>query len=233
MKSPQQIPVRLSPRKTLAELAYRQLSADIIQGRFIPGKLISTGKIAGAMGISPMPVRAAMTRLETEGLVEIVPQRGVRVMGVSVEELRDLFTIRSRLEALAAHLACPRLSEADFYTLKRLQGEMAKHGGRHDAKRWLITHEQWHQLIFRASGNQFLTRLLLEIWHRGTFRRIAAPNVPGHMDRRLREHQALLAALEKRDAVLAERLWRDHILVAGKEIIGYLEAAQIPRKAKR
>ncbi|HTU02788.1 MAG TPA: FCD domain-containing protein, partial [Candidatus Sulfotelmatobacter sp.] len=111
--------------------------------------------------------------------------------------------------------------------LKHLQMDMAEHERRRDVKRWLVAHEQWHQLIFRASGNHYLTRLLFDIWHRGIFRRFATPNVPGHMDRRVREHRALLAALEKRDAALAEALWRDHILVSGEEIIGYLETAQV------
>jgi DNA-binding GntR family transcriptional regulator len=216
----------LGPRKTLTELVHQQLRADIIRGRFGPGELISTGKIAAGMGISPMPVRAALTRLETEGLLVIVPQRGVKVSGVSIVELRELFIIRSRLEGLAAHLACPRLTEADLRTLKRLQAGMAKHAKHPDAKRWLTANERWHQTIFRASGNEQLARLLLELWHRGMSRRIAAPNVPGHMDRRFREHQAILAALEKGDADLAERLWRDHILAGGEEIIKYLEAAQ-------
>jgi DNA-binding GntR family transcriptional regulator len=163
-----------------------------------------------------MPVRAALTRLETEGLVVIVPQRGVSVSGVSVAELRELFVIRSRLEGLAAHLACPHLTETDFRKLKHLLLEMAKHAKRNDAKRWLTTNEQWHQLIFRANGNEQLTRLLLELWHRGMSRRIGAANVPGHMDRRFREHQAILAPLERRDAELVERLWRDHILPGGR-----------------
>jgi DNA-binding GntR family transcriptional regulator len=224
----------LGPRKTLTELVHQQLRADILRGRFDPGEFISTGKIAEAMGISSMPVRAALTRLETEGLIVIVPQRGVKVSGVSTAvELRELFMIRSRLEGLAAHLACSRLTETDFRTLKRFQVEMAKHAKRNDAKSWLTSNEQWHHLIIRASGNDQLTRLLLDMWCRGMSRRIAAPNVPGHMDRRFVEHEAILAALEGGDAELAERLWRDHILAGGEEIIKYLEAEQAPVKAER
>jgi DNA-binding GntR family transcriptional regulator len=227
-----QVLPRLGPRKTLSELVHQQLRFDIIHGRFGAEEFLSTGQVAKAMGVSPMPVRAALTRLETEGLVVVVPQRGVRVSGVSVAELRELFVIRSRLEGLAAHLACPRLTGTDFQKLKRLLLEMVKHAKRSDAKRWLAANEQWHQLIFRASGNEQLTRLLLELWHRGVSRRTATPNVPGHMDRRFREHQAILAALERRDAELVERLWRDHILVVGEEIIRYFEAGQAPVKAE-
>ena len=194
---------RLGPRKTLTELVHQKLRVDIIRGRFSPGEFISTGKIAEAMGISSMPVRAALTRLETEGLVTIIPQRGVRVSAVSVGELRELFLIRSRLEGLAAHLACPHLTAADFQKLRRLQGEMTRYAKRVDAKAWLTANEQWHHLIIRATKNEQLSRLLIELWHRGMSRRIGAPNVPGHMDRRLVEHEAILAALERSDAEFA------------------------------
>lgn len=217
---------RLGPRKTLAELVHQELRDDILHGRIKPRQFLSTGQIAKAMGVSPMPVRAALTRLQTEGLLVIVPQRGVKVSGVSVAELRELFIIRSRLEGLAAHLACSHLTEADFRELRRLQAEMGRHAARNEAKRWLVINEQWHQLVFRASCNEQLMRLVFDLWRRGMSRRTGTLNVPGHMDRRLREHQAILAALERRDAGLAERLWRDHILAGGEEIIKYLEVAQ-------
>ncbi len=224
---------RLGPRKTLTELVHQQLRLDIIRGRFSPDEFLSTGQVAKAMGVSPMPVRAALTRLETEGMVVVVPQRGVRVSGVSAAEVRELIVIRSRLEGLAAYLACPRLSTTDLRTLGRLLLEMAKHAKRKNAKRWLAANEQWHQLIFRASGNEQLTRLLFELWHRGMSRRIAASNVAGHMDRRDQEHQTILAALGRRDAGLVERLWRDHILVTGGEILECLEAAQVSAKGEK
>jgi DNA-binding GntR family transcriptional regulator len=218
---------RLERQQSLTELVYRRLRDDIISARVDPDEFLSTGDIAKAMGISPMPVRAALTRLETEGLVVIVPQRGVKITSVSVVELRELLVIRSRLEALAAGLACPLLTAADFRTLEGFLTEMATCAHRGDAKQWLTVHEQWHHLIFYAGQNEQLTRLLLDVWHRGMFRRIAPPNVPGHMDRVNTEHKAILAALRSRDADLAERLWRDHILSAGTEIIAFLEQARV------
>jgi DNA-binding GntR family transcriptional regulator len=224
---------RLGPRKTLTDLVHQQLRTDVIRGRFLSGEFISTGKIAKDMGISSMPVRAALTRLETEGLVVIVPQRGIKVSGVSVAELKELFLIRSRLEGLAAYLANSQLTDEDICELKRLQREMAKYAKRNDAKNWLTANEQWHHLIIRATGNKQLTRLLLDLWHRGMSRRTGAPNVPGHMARRLAEHEGLMAAFERRDGELVERLWRDHIIAGGEEITKYFEAAQAPAKPAR
>ena len=217
---------RLERQQSLTDRVYRRLRDDIVSGRCDAEEFLSTGDIAKAMGISPMPVRAAFTRLETEGLVVIVPQRGVKVSSVSVVELQELFVIRSRLEALAAGLACPHLTAADFRKLEGFLAEMVHCAQRGDAKQWLAIHEQWHHLIFYAGRNEQLTRLLLDVWHRVMFRRIAPPNVPGHMDRVNTDHRAILAALKRRDADLAERLWGDHILAAGKEIIAFLERAR-------
>lgn len=212
--------------KTLTELVYKRLRDNIMHGRLNPEELISTGKVAKAMRISSMPVRAALTRLETEGLVSIVPQKGVKVSKISIEELEELFLIRSRLEGLAAYLASPNLTESDLQRLRGLLHQMSEHARNQNAKRWLAVNEQWHQLVFRATRNEQLTRLLMDLWHRGMPRRIGAPNVRGHMERRFVEHQAILSAFEKRDSELAERLWRDHILTGGEEIIKFLRNAQ-------
>lgn len=221
----------LGPRKTLAELAYQRLRDGIIHGRLQPGELISTGQIARAMHISSMPVRAALTRLEAEGLVVIAPQRGVRVSSISTAELEELFATRSRLEGLAVHLACRHLTGSDLRKMRQYFRDMARYTRAKDAKRWLAANEQWHHLIFRASRNEQLERLLFDLWHRGIRRRTGAPNVPGHMERRNAEHAAILAALEERNAELAERLWRDHILAGGEEIIKFLTQTQLRESA--
>ena len=223
----------LGPRKTLGDLAYERLRDDIVHGRLRPGALISTGQIARAMHISSMPVRAALTRLATEGLVVIAPQRGVRVSSVSVEELEELFATRSRLEGLAAYLACCHLTEADLRKMRQYLRDMGRYARAKDPKRWLATNEQWHHLIFRASRNEQLERLLFDLWHRGIRRRTGAPNVLGHMERRDAEHVAILAALEERNAELVERLWRDHILAGGEEIIKFLTQTQLRESASK
>ncbi len=78
---PRQILSRRDPRKTLTELVHQSLRLDIIRGRFSPEEYLSTGQVAKAMGVSSMPVRAALARLETEGMVVIVPQRGAERPG--------------------------------------------------------------------------------------------------------------------------------------------------------
>jgi DNA-binding GntR family transcriptional regulator len=176
------------------------------------------------MGISPMPVRAALTRLETEGLVVIIPQKGVMVSSISLVELEELFSIRSRLEGLAAFLACSNLTESNLKELRALLQQMKRFAATGNARGWISANEKWHRLIFRASGNDQLRRLLDELYRRGMGRRVGTPNVEGHMTRRYAEHIAILQAFEHGKADEAERLWREHILMGGQEIMKFLRA---------
>jgi DNA-binding GntR family transcriptional regulator len=217
---------RLAPRATLTDLAYRQLRRDIVHGRLKPGEALSTGQLAKAMGISSMPVRAALTRLETEGLVTILPQKGVLVSNISLVELEELFLIRSRLEALAAFLAATNLSETELERLRRLLRTMKRFAETGKVKGWLGANEQWHRLIFEGSGNEQLRRLLEDLYRRGMGRRVGTPNVAGHMERRYGEHLAILKALERRASDEAERLWCEHILRGGAEILHFLREMQ-------
>jgi DNA-binding GntR family transcriptional regulator len=216
----------LARHTSFAELAYRRLRDDILRQRLKPGTVISTAQIAHGMGVSPMPVRAAITRLETEGLVTVLPQKGVVVSRISITELEELFVIRSRVEALAAFLACMHMSKAEVAQLRQLLHDMRAASETRNIKRWLSNNQQWHHLIYRASRNEQLIRLATELYQRGMARRVATPNVEGHMERRYVEHLAILEAMEARRAEEVERLWRDHILRGGEEIIGYLRQVQ-------
>lgn len=217
---------RLGPRTTLADLVYKRLRDDIVHGRLESRKVISTGKLAKNLGTSAMPVRAALTRLETEGLVTVLPQKGVVVSRVSLVELEELFFIRSRLEGLAAFLACQRLTEKELVGLRQLLRTMKRLTDPPDAKGWLVANERWHHLIFSSCGNVQLRRLLEDLYRRGMGRRVGTPNVRGHMQRRYGEHLAILGSLERREPEKAERLWREHILRSGAEILRFLRKMQ-------
>jgi DNA-binding GntR family transcriptional regulator len=216
----------LAPRTSFAELAYRRLRDDILRQRLKPGAVISTAQIARSLGVSPMPVRAAITRLETEGLVSVLPQKGVVVARISITELEELFVIRSRVEALAAYLACLHMRKTELAQLRKLLQEMKTASRARNIQRWLSGNQQWHHLIYQASRNDHLIRLATELYQRGMARRVGTPNVEGHMERRYVEHLAILEAMEARQAEEVERLWRDHILRGGEEIIEYLRKAQ-------
>ena len=214
----------LAPRESLADLAYARIKDDILNGILRPGESISTGDIAKRLQISPMPVRSALTRLKAEGLVTIAPQRGVAVTPVTPEELQEFSVIRSRLEGLAANLAASKISETHVDALGRVLREMEQYAATDDAKKWGKANAQFHEMVIECSENKKLIRLLKEVRHQGMRARIVFRHVPGHMARRNEEHEHILQAVASKQARLAERLMRSHVLAASKELVEYVRS---------
>jgi len=101
------------------------------------------------------------------------------VASISADKMEELFLIRSRLEGLAAYLACKSFRKSDLKTLRGLLAQMSKLARMKDAANWLKANEKWHHFIFRKSGKEQLEQLLLELWNRGMSRRLGAPTLKG------------------------------------------------------
>src|SRR3954469_192137 len=112
-------------QQTATDYAVVQLRALLISGALAPGTRVDQAKLAEGLGVSLVPIREALGRLQAAGLVEIVPHRGVFVSNVSAEELVDIYTVREILEEQAARLAVSRLSEQDVEALSGLASAMA------------------------------------------------------------------------------------------------------------
>jgi DNA-binding GntR family transcriptional regulator len=101
-------PGRTSVALSVAEQISERLSASIIEGAYQPGERLYENQISDSFGVSRGPIREALRILEMEGLVEILPRRGARVTDLSIEEINDIFEIRTVLLGLAARQTCVR-----------------------------------------------------------------------------------------------------------------------------
>lgn len=208
---------------TKATAVYRLLKRDILDGRFRPGEKLLASRIAEAYGVSIIPVREALSRLRAEGLVTIVPHTGAYVTEIDLEDLKDLYPIRGVLEGLAARLACPRLKEGEFRLLEELIEEMDRviEEGRFP-EMGRINYE-FHMVIYRASGNRHLVKLIEDLWQRtGRVRGVFAL-VPPRAREANREHRQILKALKEGDARRAEELVIQQDEQTLKALMAYLE----------
>lgn len=147
---------------------YRTLRQDILTLALRPGQLLVERELAARFRVSKTPIREALALLEQDGLVEIVPRRGVLVTPVSVRDVRELFELRMALEGAAAQLAAGRITEDELARLDGLiaesrgaQAEAARRPG--EGKGWrrlLEINRAFHLTIARASGNVRLVRLI-------------------------------------------------------------------------
>ncbi|TYC75747.1 GntR family transcriptional regulator [Stappia sp. BW2] len=140
-------------RFTRVDNAYERLKTEILSGQLPPGFQAPEPDIATRLGMSRTPVREALIRLEADGLVDLVPRRGAKVLPISRQDICEIYQILSALEALAAGNACGKMS---FDTLEEIQGVLTRADEaleREDIEAWAICDDRFHRLIARASGN--------------------------------------------------------------------------------
>src|SRR5919197_3923039 len=112
-------------RRTLWQRVHQHLREEIISGSLTPGAELQEMALAESLGVSRGPIREAIGRLAAEGLVTVRPRRGAVVRALSKEEFLEAYQVREALEPMAVRLAVPKLTDADFGELNRLNYEMA------------------------------------------------------------------------------------------------------------
>lgn len=218
--------------RQLHDVVADRIRAAILDGELKPGEWLRQERLAQEYGVSQMPVREALKKLSVDGLVEHIPYRGVRVTEFSVEDVEDLYASRSFLEGLAARSAAQRISDDELAELKQLQARMTQKLAPADLAEYRELNRRFHTLIFSASRRAYLIRTLTQLWTTfpsmlyGNFARTANTPLPARDDTDLREHDDIIAALERRDAAEAQRLVQRHIDEAGHQLITALRAEQ-------
>ncbi|RWC29726.1 GntR family transcriptional regulator [Mesorhizobium sp.] len=196
---------------TAEEEAYGHLQRALRLGRYKPGERLIPEDIAAEIGMSRMPVREAFRRLASDGLVVLRPNRGCVVAGLTVDELYEIFEIRSVLEGLAVRLAMPRIDDEALDEFERLLDRMER-AGQTGSSDWVARHQEFHgricalsqrpKLIHQISALHVVIEPYMRIW----FDDCDKP----HSARE--EHAAVIAALRSGDGHHAEQVMQEHIL---------------------
>lgn len=188
-------------QRTVTEQVLSQLRELIISGELAPGARIDQGDLAQRFGVSVVPVREALARLQSSGLVRIVPHRGVFVEAISADELVDIYNVRELLEEHAARLAAEHLTERDLLALDQIYEQMTAAGDASDFDAYLALNRAFHFTIYRAAGRAYLLQIIEQLWDRSTrYRLVQLHAIPGRTREALFELQAILAACRRRDA---------------------------------
>ncbi len=136
---------------------YEEIKRRILYLDYAPGQSLSIRDIATDLDVSPRPVREALIRLECEGLVRWIPNKGVNVAEVSLQEVKDIFETRYFLDDVVGALAVQRISDEDIDQLELLLEAFVKES---DETRKLEIHEEFHRRLDASTGNRILSRIL-------------------------------------------------------------------------
>lgn len=213
--------------RQLYQIVTEHLRSAILEGKFRPGEWLRQQRIADALGVSQMPVREALKTLAAEGVVEYIPYRGARVVGVSSEDVVDLYAQRSFLEGRAARAAAHSITEKDLVQLRTIHVQM--HGQMTSSlSRYSSLNRRFHQIIYTASQRDYLIHALDQMWSTfmttmmSCYAQISAEELEAREAQDLMEHGDIIAALESGDGERAEQVMRRHIEMNCEELIAAL-----------
>jgi DNA-binding GntR family transcriptional regulator len=223
---------------SVADRAYNYLRTKLARGEMPPGTRLVTRQIAEAVNGSLSPVREAITRLVSEGLVAHFPGGGAYVKQPSQDEVRELYDVRAQLEEMAMRLAVPQLSQSQLQGLHSACDDMqgisdliherpGQHADRQLMADFLDDDARFHSIIVRASGNRFLSKMIFDLH---IISRVFA--VIGRSPEYLTSenaastcagHARLLDLVQAGDADAAADWVREHIIAGRDTVIAFLD----------
>ena len=216
----------LVDRRLLHETVIDQLRDLIVQGELAPETKLNERVLAEKLGTSRTPLREAIKFLASEGLVELLPNRGAVVAPLKPEKMKEVFVVLGALEALAGDLACRNATEADIAEIRGLHYHMLAHHARGELAQYFRYNQQIHIKFMECAGNATLAQVYRGLNAHVKRARYLANLSRERWDKAVKEHEDMLDALVKRDGVRLQTLLRDHL---ANKLVMVMEALAIPR----
>lgn len=214
-----------------SQLVYERLKQVLQNGGVSGGSLLSEADLARQLGVSTTPVHEAVVRLASEGFVEALPRRGVRVVHLRPKDIAEIFELREALEVEVVRLALMRASDKDLAGLQQFLTAGQHALEQNDYPAFNAADVALHEALAGASGNRRLQQSIdnLRVWVQ-RIRFAAAEHHFGSTNRpakALSEHTQLVRAVRRRDSAAAEGLIRKHIGSLKDEILDHMLAQNI------
>ncbi|RZL99038.1 MAG: GntR family transcriptional regulator [Variovorax sp.] len=209
---------------SLKDRAYDALRRRILDNVWPPGHQALEQEIALELGLSRTPVREALIRLEREGLVQVVPRHGMRVLPMSATDMREIYEILTALECLAVErVATRRPSQAELEPLVRATRAMEAALERDDLDAWARADETFHAQLVTMAGNRLLAEAVFSHWDRAHRARMFTLRLRPKPVDSTREHTALVECLRTGDSAGASAVNRAHRQRASRELLALFE----------
>lgn len=212
------IPLSGTPVKSLLDRAYNEIKFRIITCHYRPGEVLSEAEISLELKIGRTPIHQAIHRLTMEGLVSIMPRKGVMVRAISLDEVMEIIGVRLVTECYCARLAADRADDSELQQLHEIVKASEKVTEKRDVKQMMLFDREFHDALARAANNTILADVLRNLHDRSLrFWFISLRDPDHHLDI-LAQHLAIVKALESRQPDAAEAAMRDHILAFQRNV---------------
>jgi DNA-binding GntR family transcriptional regulator len=212
------------PSVSLVDAAHEQIRRRILDNVWPPGHRALEQEVALALGMSRTPVREALVRLQAEGLVEVVPRHGMRVLPVSPNDMREIYQVLTALECAAAELLARRKpTAAELQPLVEATAAMDRALAADDLDAWAQADEAFHALLLELAGNRHLQATVMNHWDRAHRARMFTLRLRPKPVNSTLEHMHMVQRLLAGDAEGVAQVIRAHRERASAELLALFE----------
>lgn len=211
------------PIKPLHQEVADRVRELIVSGVLKRGDRIVETEMCSSLGISRTPLREALRILSSEGLIEVIPNKGAYVAQPSMKDIREMFEVMSILEGACARVAAERMSEKDFKKIEVTHQLLELHYEAKDHEQYLQVNHSYHVLVQDMAGNKVLDEVINGLRQRILLYRYRQLYQPDRFSASIQEHRDLLEAFRRRDAEAAESIMKRHLMNQCEALVGWSE----------
>ncbi len=215
-------------RLSFAEKAYREIRRRILDNEYPPSHQVLEQELASELGMSRTPVREALIRLQNENFVQLIRRHGMRVVPLSLEDLRELYEVLTALGLTALERLVRRKPERRaLAALNAALDEMDAAVKHQDFDAWVRADERFHRMIMDLAGNTRLAAAAYTLWDQGHRARMTTVRLRPALQSSNREHRAVVDAIRRGDWRAARAIHSRHRERTSFEIIRLLEQCRL------
>jgi DNA-binding GntR family transcriptional regulator len=188
----------------------KEIEEAILSGQFKPRERLVEMDLISMFGISRTVIREALKRLEAKGLVRATPYRGAVVADLTVEEIEEIYYVRTELEKIAAQLVIKNITQTEIQYLKKLSKEVERHL-REKTHQVIEMDSEFHRMIFKACRNNYLYEMIDYLRTKAHIVRFNAWSLPHRIEQSILEHRGMIHAIEGRNLSQFEKIIIKHL----------------------
>lgn len=219
--SSQNVQNEVTDKYSLRGRVFNRIREDILSGKYHRGEELKETAIATNLGVSRTPVREALRQLELEGLVNIIPNKGAYVMGITTKDVKDIYQIRSLLEGLCARWATDKVTDEELVELEENIYLTDFHAKKEHHDQVLELDNKFHELMYKISGSNILEHVLSDFHHYVERVRKITMASNNRAFESNEEHKKIVDAMKMKDADKAQVLANEHIMNTIKNLSNY------------
>lgn len=209
-----------SDKFTLRGKVFDQLRKDILRGKYEENEELREVAIAKEYGVSRTPVREAFRQLELEGLILIIPNKGAYVQGITDKDVRDIYLIRMRLEALCVREAMEHITPEKMDELEENIMLSEFHAKKQHGSQLSKLDKGFHEILYEASNSKILQHVLKDLHEYVSEVRVNNLSNSTRVIESNEEHARIFQAMQSKDKDAAEKLITKHIVNAYSNVVG-------------